>query len=97
MAPLAVETGRYTQTPLERRLCENCGVTETESHVLLDCPLYNDIRAEFFSHVLDVQPDFTAFSAEDKLTFIFSSREICYFSAKICDSILTLRKTFMYI
>ena len=39
--PLAIETGRYRNVPLEERLCESCRIIEDEKHFLLHCPLYN--------------------------------------------------------
>ena len=46
VAPIGIELGRYTNTPLNDRICRQCniGSIESESHVLLDCILYQDIR-----------------------------------------------------
>ena len=50
VAPLRLETGRYERIPYDERNCFNCiNVVENEEHVLLECPLYNDIRKELFS------------------------------------------------
>ena len=35
---LKIETGRWSRTPKELRLCD-CGQVQTEEHVLLECPL----------------------------------------------------------
>ena len=49
VAPLRVETGRYENIPFKDRLCFNClDTVEDEIHVLLECPLYCDIRANIF-------------------------------------------------
>ena len=44
--PLHIETGRYNKpsTPLNDRICPFCSSIETESHFLLNCTFYNDIR-----------------------------------------------------
>ena len=43
---LKCETGRWSRLPVEQRLC-SCGVIQTESHVLIECPLTEEIRSEF--------------------------------------------------
>ena len=45
-SPFKIETHRYdlNRVPVNKRLCETCQVVEDESHVLLHCPLYADIR-----------------------------------------------------
>lgn len=40
---LAVETGRWSRTPREERLC-SCGQVQTEIHVLLQCPQVHFIK-----------------------------------------------------
>ena len=47
---LRIETGRYEQPILERRLrtCESCvSVVEDEEHVIFYCPTYNNIRMKY--------------------------------------------------
>ena len=47
VASLRLETRRYERIPYDERNCFNCiKVVEYEEHVLLECPLYNDIRKE---------------------------------------------------
>ena len=45
--PLEVELGRRDGIPLDKRYCKMCNqnVIEDEIHVLLQCPLYDDIRS----------------------------------------------------
>ncbi len=45
-APIKLETGCYTRTPEDERLCVLCQLNEIESeeHVLIRCPQYRDIR-----------------------------------------------------
>ena len=50
--PLAIETGRYNrpETPLSERLCKYCHIDliEDETHFLVDCEFYRDIRFNLF-------------------------------------------------
>lgn len=54
--PLAVETGRYTKpkTPLNERLCKYCDSSsaEDETHFLIDCELYGDVRYDLLQFQL---------------------------------------------
>ena len=44
---LRIESGRYNNTPLERRICYMCGLeVEDELHFLMRCVAYEDIRRE---------------------------------------------------
>lgn len=47
---LNIETGRYTNTPLNERVCIQCNMNQIESefHFLLVCPKYRDLRTRFF-------------------------------------------------
>ena len=48
--PLYVETGRFNNTPLERRLCTCCSLNEIEDeyHFLMICPKYDNLRHSLF-------------------------------------------------
>ena len=50
--PLYVETGRFNNTPLERRLCTCCSLNEIEDeyHVLMICPKYDNLRQPFLKN-----------------------------------------------
>jgi hypothetical protein len=43
---LNIETGRHTSTQRENRICTLCNTNtiEDETHVLVNCPMYNDLR-----------------------------------------------------
>ena len=49
VAPLRIETGGFENLDANQRLCYVCNVVEDESHVILDCSLYNDQRHVLFS------------------------------------------------
>lgn len=50
---LAIETGRYTKTAIDDRICLFCSmnVIETEEHMILKCPLYNSLRLQLFEKI----------------------------------------------
>ena len=53
---LALEVGRWKDTPLEKRLCVACdaGLLENEYHFLLFCECYKDTRTEWFHELEEV-------------------------------------------
>jgi hypothetical protein len=95
--PLSVETGRYTRTPREQRICPLCenGV-ETVLHFLFECPRYNDIRDAMTSSV-----DYSHFQHADvtdhvnHLTYLFEThpRKLAKFVLKCLSS----RKAILYL
>ena len=95
VAPLRIETGRYENKPSEERKCPFCDEVESEIHVIFNCNLYDDFRAELFSKVVIVTPDFNNFTLEDKLIFLFSNHFMIRSSAKTCFSILQRRAFYM--
>ena len=65
---------------------------ETEEHVLLECPLYNDIRQELFSKVDMPSNSIDALSNHDKVCLLLSDSSILNYSAKVCHEILHERR-----
>ena len=95
VAPLRIETGRYEMIPYEERYCFNCtNKIESEEHVLLECPLYNDIRLELLSKI-DLQ-HFDSLDNHEKACHLLSDGRIAIYSAKACQIILTERRNFLY-
>jgi hypothetical protein len=55
--PIAIETGRFTRTPLEQRLCPVCrSEVETEVHFIFECPAYGEIRDASFGQIDPSKP-----------------------------------------
>jgi ssDNA-specific exonuclease RecJ len=50
---------------------------EDEKHVLLDCPLYADLRESLFNEVKRSNVHFIILSDDDKFIYLFKSTE-CY-------------------
>ena len=68
--PLYVETGRFNNTPLERRLCTCCSLNEIEDeyHFLMICPKYDNLRHNLFSKITDI--NLNVLSERDKFAKI---------------------------
>jgi hypothetical protein len=49
--PLQVEVGRFIQQALQDRICQHCKSVEDELHFIFDCPLYLQLRIEFYNQV----------------------------------------------
>ena len=58
---LHIETGRHNGTQREDRTCTLCNsnLIEDETHVIITCPMYNDIRREYLNdhNITDEIPD----------------------------------------
>ena len=84
----ATETGRRSQNrlPRETRLCSLChkGEVETESHLLLYCDKYKDLRKVFFeknkSYTLWIYPPP---SSSETILFMWGEKSMCSKSCKI--------------
>ena len=47
---LAIESGRWTRpnrTPVNERICVECGVVEDEYHFVIECKLFNELRIKY--------------------------------------------------
>ena len=96
---LRIETGRYERIAEVNRVCFNCNdAVESEEHVLMDCPLYQDLREILFSKITKYIPDFLSMTNQEKLICIFSSYiiPVIRISAKICNDILNTRRSLLY-
>ncbi len=76
--PLAIETGRYSNIPPEFRLCLMCteDVVEDETHFLLHCDLYADLRQLLFTKVIRVDNNFHFYTTDDKLLALMSKENV---------------------
>ena len=92
-----IETGRYKNKNVNERVCFIChDQIEDEKHVLLDCPLYTDLRERLFKEVKRSNVHFIILSDDDKFIYLFKSTE-CYDTVdKTCFNILSRRNSFLY-
>ena len=98
--PLAVETGRYTKpkTPMTDRLCKCCesSAIENETHFLLDCELYTDIRSTVFERALCLNANFDNLDTEDKLRFMTQHKDLQFIFGNTVYNMFQRRKMFFF-
>ncbi len=72
--PLKIETGRYTQIPLEFRLYILCNsnLVEDENLFLFQCHFYHNLRDQFFQNDNDLYPEFDVMNNNLKLKYLMS-------------------------
>ena len=69
-----IETGRYKNKNVNERACFIYhDQIEDEKHVLLDCPLYTDLREILFKEVKRSNVHFIILSDDDKFIYLFKS------------------------
>ena len=85
VAPIHLETGRFEGLPVDRRICPFCNAIENESHVLLQCSLYNDIRNVLFRKANSVVHTFLTLDDTEKMNVIFTEPSLIRMSAKSCQ------------
>ena len=88
VAPINIELCRYglARIPVEERVCSHCNEIEDESHVLMYCPLYDDIRDQLTLSINDINPSLQDSSVQDQFIQLMSnpiyyrvvSKAICY-------------------
>jgi hypothetical protein len=59
----------------------NC--IEDEKHVILDCPVYEELRHYLFNHACMYNNKFVSLSDADQFIFLFTNENMCYYSDKI--------------
>ena len=97
VAPLRLETGRYENLAVSQRTCFNCNESvESERHVLFHCPLYDDLQHEMCSVASQVNPQFNKLNDDEKILFLFSSKNMVKTVAKTRTCILDRRIRFLY-
>ena len=97
--PLAVETGRYTrpQIPLNNRLCKFCKLNdiEHETHFLMVCTLYEDIRYELFQKARQCIENFENMSTELKFNALMTCNDIQVTLSYSIHKFYVRRKSFL--
>ena len=78
--PLEIEKGRYTRpkTPVNERICKFCGSQEVEdeTHFLISCSFYDDIRYDLFNLCSQINVNFRNLIASEKLIFIMQTSSL---------------------
>ena len=88
---LMIETGRYTQTPHDKRLCPVCDSNEIEDeiHLLCYCPKYFKLRNEFFAQIQSHLHNFQQLSYSDLVIKLMNSEDI-YLNLRLTNYISLL-------
>jgi ssDNA-specific exonuclease RecJ len=87
----------YENKNVNERVCFIChDQIEDEKHVLLDCPLYADLRERLFNEVKMSNVHFIILSDDDKFIHLFKSTDCYDMVAKTCFNILRRRHSFLY-
>ena len=86
VAPLHIETGRYSHLSVDERICLICvsGSVETEKHFLMSCNLYADLRNELFIKAQSSHDMFLEWSMDDRFNYLMSNSKIVRNTAKAC-------------
>ena len=76
--PLAIETGRYTNVPLENRTCTLCSnnLIEDEIHFMCVCEKLQHIRSGYFSKYCEKSNVFSSIDNESKFVYIMQNHHI---------------------
>ena len=92
VAPIRIETGRYENLVEEERKCPFCKtVKEDESHVILSCPEYSDLRTPLMLKASEVCDEFFTLSKVDQMKVVFTHPSLIRICAKTCFNILKQR------
>jgi hypothetical protein len=80
---LHIETGRFTQTKLEERVCRICnnGNIEDELHFLCTCVKYDDLRTCMYDNVSELNDNFYTLTDKDKFVFLLNhcNKQVAHF------------------
>ena len=85
--PLAIETGRYTRpkAPVHERVCKYCNSNsvEDETHFLVDCDFYSDLRYNLFQSAQIINETFKYYDSLDKLVFLMNCKDLQFQLANV--------------
>ena len=98
--PLHIETGRYTNTPIDQRICKICdlGEIENEYHFIMTCPEYESARMELFeiarTKIVNMPRNMLNYSAGDQ--FILLLKYCQKYVSNFLNQAYDIRKTKIY-
>ena len=73
--PLRIETGRFSNTPINERICQFCNYNEIEDefHFLCKCTLYDGLRKNMIEQVCKENTGFIDYTDHDKFIFLMNN------------------------
>ena len=86
VAPIRIETGRHENLDINQRQCHFCNVIEDETHVILDCSAFDDLRNNLLIKAVSVLPTFNVLNVNEKMEVLFTSPNMIRSCAKTCSS-----------
>ena len=93
---LRIETGRYFKEKRTEKICQICTTNsvESESHFILHCSAYDQLRSKFFDILAKFIHNFSLLPSEVKLKYIIDppKKEIARESAHFIYELFRLRK-----
>ena len=94
--PLHIETGRYTNTPIDQKICKICdfGEIENEYHFIMTCPEYESARIELFEIARTKIVNMLNYSAGDQ--FILLLKYCQKYVSNFLNQAYDIRKTKIY-
>lgn len=89
---LAIERGRYENTPRNERICKNCNLNmvENEYHFLLVCPKYRELRQNFLKRYYCQWPTLNKFDdlmSKTSKPVLMNLAKFLYFAMKLRDTV----------
>ena len=92
--PLKIETGRFTDIPVHKRLCIFCNTNkvEDEIHFMFECAMYLKLRMVLYQHVFKLYPDFHNCSITEKLVIVLTDKRVITKTATYLYTAFNLRK-----
>ena len=92
--PLKIETGRFTNIPVDNRICVYCdsGEIEDEFHFVLSCEFYVDFRDILLQKCNELNNNFESLSRIEKMKYILSNKDIIIYSVNYTASAFYRRK-----
>ena len=76
---LEIERGRYIRPrkPPEERICKLCNIEpETESHFLITCNTYANLRGNLYKNIIHMDPMFEVITDSHKFIYLMTSKNI---------------------
>ena len=55
--------------------------------MLLKCPLYAELRNEFFTHACRINSNFINMSDDERFIYMFNTDDMQFYTAKICHDV----------
>ena len=101
VAPIKIETERYSRNGYvmeQDRHCSFCGPghIEDETHVMVSCPLYDDLRHGVFNDIFQHDTNFFSKDDTNKLITLMNCQELVRDMAKLSYEILKRHNDYTY-